>query len=172
MMKTLIVINGRGESYDLLEVDRSPTFQVEGFGYEDNTDFMRIGSSYYALEDVPAQGELSLKILLWKDVDKVYKEFISHCRHEPLTILYGDDVGNFITRASSNPLPKLRRWGLTLRALQQVSYLPATPIKSYLHTTKEQPGKENSTHTHTHMYTLTTPKTCCAYSLTPMCTAR
>lgn len=151
MMKTLIVINGRGESYDLLEVDRSPTFQVEGFGYEDNTDFMRIGSGYYALEDVPAQGELSLKILLWKDVDKVYKEFISHCRHEPLTILYGDDVGEFYYPCKLKAASKTEKVGIDIKGVATSFLLTGNPYK-ILSTYNEGTTGEGKQYSYTYPY--------------------
>lgn len=128
-MKKLILINGQGQEYDLLKIDKSPTFQVDGFGYVDSTPFMQIGSNFHPLEETIAQGAINLKILLWKNADKDYKEFVSHCRHVPLTMLYGDTVGEFYYPCKLKSIGKTEKVGVNIRGASVEFALTGNPYK-------------------------------------------
>ena len=87
-MRSLILVNGNNEEYDLLDPAKSPTFQVEGFGLEDETDFVRIGNGFFPLEEVTAQQALSMTLLFWKDHAAAYERFVRFARRDPLFFLY------------------------------------------------------------------------------------
>lgn len=92
-MNRLILINGSGAEYDLLAVSKSPTFQVEGLGYSDETEYVRIGSNYFPLEEISEQAVLTMHMLFWTSADETYKAFVSHARHDPVKILYENESG-------------------------------------------------------------------------------
>lgn len=108
-MIRLILINGRGSEYDLLSVTKSPTFQVEGLGYSDSTEYMRVGSNYFPLEDIKEQSELTMQMLFWTSADKTYMEFVSHARHEPLKILYENASGVYYIPVRLRSIEKVDR---------------------------------------------------------------
>lgn len=95
MIKKLILINGIGKEYDLLSVAKSPTFQIEGFGYTDGTEFLRIGNRFFPLDEMPEQREISLTLLFWHDANEMYNTFVSIAKHNPLTIVYANDAKEY-----------------------------------------------------------------------------
>lgn len=92
-MKSLILINGKGDKYNLLDVSVSPTFQIKGLGFEDDTDFVRIGNRYIPTDEKLDQGKIKLELLFWTTADKNYKAFVKMARQNPLTMLYENDSG-------------------------------------------------------------------------------
>lgn len=92
-MKSLILINGKGDKYNLLDVSLSPTFQIKGLGFEEDSDFMRIGKRYVPVDDKLEQGKLTLGLLFWNTADQNYKTFVKTARRNPLTIMYENDSG-------------------------------------------------------------------------------
>lgn len=94
-MERLILINGKGEQYSLFDETKSPTFTIEGLGYSDKTEFLQIGDEYYPLEDKSEQGALEMTLSFWNGADEKYCAFVSHARHNPLTMLYETDAGVF-----------------------------------------------------------------------------
>lgn len=55
-MKSLILINGKGDKYNLLDISLSPTFQIKGLGFEEDSDFMRIGKRYVPVDEMARRG--------------------------------------------------------------------------------------------------------------------
>lgn len=108
-MNRLILINGSGAEYDLLAVSKSPTFQVEGLGYSDDTEFTRIGSNYFPLEEISEQAVLTMHMLFWTSADVTYKSFISHARHDPIRILYENESGTYYIPVRLRTVEKVDR---------------------------------------------------------------
>lgn len=108
-MNRLILINGKGEEYDLLAVSKSPTFQVGGMGYEDATEFLQIGDNYYPLEEMTEQAELEMHLLFWNNADVTYKNFMRHVRHNPLTLLYENGTGTYYVPCRLRMIEKVDR---------------------------------------------------------------
>lgn len=94
-MEKMILINAKGERYDLFDATKSPTYTVEGLGYTDKTAFLQIGGSYFALEEVAEQGVISLALSFFHGADAKYSAFVRHARHAPLTLLYQNDVDTY-----------------------------------------------------------------------------
>lgn len=129
MIRKLILQNRQGKKYDLLQIDKSPTFQVEGFGWTDNTDFVKIGTAYYPLEESAEQVGLKLNILLWKNVDRVYKEFVNFCRHNPLTLTYGDDVGDYYFPCRLSNVSRIEKVGIPIKGVEVGFLATCNPYK-------------------------------------------
>lgn len=94
-MNKMILINGKGEEYDLLDGSKSPGWQLEGLGYEDDTEFLRIGSDYFPLEEASAQNVLETTLLFMDSSDAKYSEFVRFARHDPLVLHYGNFNGTY-----------------------------------------------------------------------------
>ena len=94
-MNELILINGKGEEYNLFDERRSPAFGVDGWGYEDITDFLQIGNSYYPLDKKTAQRTISLTLSFYGEADKRYRAFIDFVQRDPLLMRYTNDVGQY-----------------------------------------------------------------------------
>ena len=111
-MNKLILINGQGKEYNLLNSDLSPGFQLDGLGYEDDTEFLRIGNDYYPLEEAADQNVLETTILFMDSSDKRYYEFVKHARHDPLTLLYGNNNGEFYIPCRLRSISKIDQLGI------------------------------------------------------------
>lgn len=129
MIKRLILINGKGEEYDLLSVVKSPTFQIEGLGYEDETEFVRIGNDFLPLEEITAQGVIEFTMLFWKSVDSTYKKFLSHARHAPLRILYENDVDVFYIPCRLRSMSKIEKVGIDIKGVPVSFALTGNPYR-------------------------------------------
>lgn len=108
-MKKLILVNGKGKEYDLISVSKSPTFQIAGLGYEDATEYMKVGNGFYPLEETCKQGEIRLHLLFWNLADETYKDFAMHAKRNPLTILYENDTGVYYIPCRLKSIEKVDR---------------------------------------------------------------
>lgn len=91
MMTKLVMINSAGYQYDLLDVYRTPTFQIDGLGFTDDTDFMQIGNRYIPLEEETKQMTIKMDLLFWNDADRRYAMFVRLARRNPLKLMYVND---------------------------------------------------------------------------------
>ena len=110
-MKRLIMINGKGKQYDLLDQKLSPTFQVSGLGFHDETAFARVGDTFIPLEETTEQGLLEMSFLFLDSSDIKYHEFAKTLRYNPLTLLYENDKGTFYYPCRMRSLEKTDRKG-------------------------------------------------------------
>lgn len=129
MIKNFVLINGRGESYELLAVLKSPTFQIEGFGYTDETEYMRVGNNFVPLEERAEQRSIDFTLLMWNAVDKTYKEFVSHARHNPLLLLYENDNGTFFIPCRLANISKIEKVGINVKGVPVTLMLTGNPYK-------------------------------------------
>ncbi len=91
MIRKLKLINARGEGYDL---NRKQSFfhSINGFGYEDCTKFEQIGTNFYPLEDIFAQGKMEGSIFFGgTDAYANYRAFTRFVHATPLTLIYQTD---------------------------------------------------------------------------------
>jgi hypothetical protein len=111
-MNKAILINGQGREYNLLDRSLSPGFQIEGFGYEDSTEFMAIGDNFIPLQESSEQGMLESTLLFMDGSDKKYFEFVKFARHNPLTLLYGNQNGEFRIPCRLRSISKVDQLGI------------------------------------------------------------
>lgn len=110
-MKRLILINGKGKQYDLLDVELSPTFQISGLGFTDDTDYARVGNTFIPLEETTAQGVLGISLLFLNSADARYQEFTKFTRNNPLTLLYENNRGTYYFPCRIRSIEKTDRKG-------------------------------------------------------------
>lgn len=111
-MNKAILINGHGREYNLLDSTLSPGFQIEGLGYADDTDFLIIGGRYYPLEENSEQKSLETTLLFMDAADSKYYEFVKFARHNPLTMLYGNQNGEFYIPCRLRSISKVDQLGI------------------------------------------------------------
>lgn len=129
MIKRFELINGRNEEYDLLTIAKSPTFQIEGFGYTDETEFMRVGNNFLPLEEIAEQRTLEFTILVWQSVDATYKEFVNFARHDPLILLYENDNGVFRVPCRLRSISKVEKVGIDIKGMPVTLSFTGNPYK-------------------------------------------
>ena len=129
MIQKFILINGKGEEYDLLSVAKSPTFQIEGFGYTDETEFLGIGNNFVPLEEREEQRSIEFTALFWQSVDAFYKQFTDHARHNPLTLLYENDNGVYYIPCRLGNVAKTEKVGIDIKGVSVGFKLTGKPYK-------------------------------------------
>lgn len=87
-MRKFKLINAEGSSFDLN--GRGAFFHsVEGFGYQDATQYEQIGNEFYALEEIFSQGQMKGQMLFaGKSPYSAYRDFTRFVRATPLTLVY------------------------------------------------------------------------------------
>lgn len=91
MIRKFRLINANGDSFDLNN-KLSFFHAVDGLGFTDDTQFEQIGTNFYPLEDVFAQGALKGSILFGgADAYVTYRSFSRFVRATPLTLVYQTD---------------------------------------------------------------------------------
>lgn len=127
MIKRFTLTNGRGEERDLLSIEKSPTFQVEGFGYSDDTEFMRVGNNFVPLEERAEHRSLEFTLLVWKSVDETYMDFVSFARHNPLTLIYENDTGTYYIPCRLRSISKVEKVGIDIKGVPVVLAIIGNP---------------------------------------------
>lgn len=93
MIRKLKLINAKGETWDL---NRESSFfhTLSGFGFEDATQYERIGTTFYPLDEILNQGRVDGSVFFSEpDSYGRYREFARFVRVMPLTLVYQmDDV--------------------------------------------------------------------------------
>lgn len=110
-MKNLILINSKGDKYDLLNIANTPTFQIDGLGFSDDTDFVRIGQQYIPLEEKSSQRTISLTLLFYNSSDQYYKAFFKFAKRSPLLMMYENDSGIYYIPCRLRTIQKTDRKG-------------------------------------------------------------
>lgn len=128
-MKRLIMINGKGKQYDLLDPKLSPTFQVSGLGFYDETAFARVGDTFIPLEETTEQGLLEMSFLFLDSADIKYHEFAKTLRYNPLTLLYENDKGTFYYPCRMRSLEKTDRKGYNVYGCKAEFVLTGRPYE-------------------------------------------
>ena len=91
MIRKFRLINREGAAYDL-NSKQSFFHKVGGLGFRDETGFQKIGTDYYALEEVFSQGEITGNIFFYgKEAYVRYRDFTRFIRMTPLTLEYVTD---------------------------------------------------------------------------------
>jgi hypothetical protein len=91
MIRKFRLINREGAAYDL-NSKQSFFHKVGGLGFRDETGFQKIGTDYYALEEVFSQGEITGNIFFYgKEAYVRYRDFARFIRMTPLTLEYVTD---------------------------------------------------------------------------------
>lgn len=87
-MRKFRLINSEGGSFDLN--DKAAFFHsIDGFGFKDETQYEKIGTEFYALEEAFSQGQMTGKILFGgKKPYETYRAFTRFVRAVPLTLVY------------------------------------------------------------------------------------
>lgn len=128
-MRKLTIINGKGKEYDLLDASLSPTFQVEGLGFSDETEFMQIGNRFLPLEENTAQGVLEMTLLFWNLSDSRYQEFAKMARYNPLTIIYENDKGLYYFPCRLRSISKTDKKGYNIYGCSVQFILTGNPYE-------------------------------------------
>lgn len=128
-MKRLILINGKGKKYDLLDTNSSPTFQVDGLGFSDETNFARIGNSFLPLEEITAQGTLEMSFLFMDSADHKYQNFTKFARYNPLTILYENEKGTYYFPCRLRTISKVDKKGFNIYGCSASFILTGRPYE-------------------------------------------
>lgn len=115
MIRKFRVINSEGAAYDL-NSKQSFFHKVDGFGYKEETDFQRIGSDFYALEEVFSQGEITGSIFFCgQGAYEQYRDFTKFVRLTPLTLEYvTDDTYRLPVRLSEIHKSEMMEGGIGL----------------------------------------------------------
>lgn len=155
-MKQLILFNSKGEKYDLLDVGISPTFQIEGLGYESDMDFLQIGDNYIPVNDKSKQGEITIEILFWKNADVTYQRFVKHTRRSgDMHFLYENDAGTFYIPCRLKSISKVDRLRYSMLGCEAEFFVTGKPyrvVSSYNKGTTSA-GKNYGTEGYTYNYT-------------------
>jgi hypothetical protein len=83
-------MNSRGETLDLLNQNGAMFFEPEGLGYEEEADWLRLGTTFRPVNITPAHRTISGKMYFLGE-EKAYEnyyKFVRFIRQNPLTIEY------------------------------------------------------------------------------------
>lgn len=118
MIRDLYIVNNNGEKYNLLDYRQSPTYQVNGFGFEDDTSFLRIGDNYLPLEEKTVQKTINMTLIFWNDHDKTYDKFVKLARKAPLKLGLTNDNGTYEIPCRLKSADKTDKLGYTMHACE------------------------------------------------------
>ncbi len=115
MIRKFKLINRDGTAYDL-NSKQSFFHKVGGLGFNDETQFQRIGTDFYALEEVFSQGEITGCVFFYgKHAYSKYRDFTKFVRLTPLTLEYvTDDTYRLPVRVAAIEKSELVDGGLGL----------------------------------------------------------
>lgn len=89
MVRQFSLKNNKGQSYNLLDKRRVMFFDPNGLGYEEDTDYLRIGATFNPLNPSCKQIQIKGKLIFAGDNPyKDYFDFVSFARQAPLTLSY------------------------------------------------------------------------------------
>lgn len=95
MIRHFYLTNSLGDQYSLMQENRGIFFNPEGLGYEETTEFQRIGEFFSPLTESFGQQVITGEMLFNIEPYKKYLEFTKFCRHAPLSLIYETDAGVF-----------------------------------------------------------------------------
>ena len=89
MVRQFSIKNAKGQSYDLLDKNKVMFFEPDGLGYEEDTDYLRIGTTYNPLnqncKQIKIKGDL---VFAGSDPYRDYFDFVTFARQAPLVLSY------------------------------------------------------------------------------------
>lgn len=89
MVRQFSLKNNKGQSYNLLDKRKVMFFDPNGLGYEEDTDYLRIGATFNPLNPSCKQIQIKGKLIFaGDDPYKDYFDFVSFARQAPLTLSY------------------------------------------------------------------------------------
>ena len=123
-MRKFRLINAEGGSFDL-NGQAAFFHSIDGFGFKDQTQYEKIGTDFYALEEAFSQGQMSGEILFaGDDPYGKYREFTRFVRAVPLTLVYElDEVFKIPVRLTEVGKAELSNGGKSLNC--DVTFLAA-----------------------------------------------
>ena len=115
MIRKFRLINKDGAAYDL-NSKQSFFHKVGGLGFKDDTQFQKIGTDFYALEEKFSQGEITGSIFFYgKSAYSRYRDFTKFVRLTPLTLEYvTDDTYRIPVRVSEIDKTEMMDGGIGL----------------------------------------------------------
>lgn len=92
MWRKFKLTNARGASYDLQDLSKVSLFNEEGLGYDENADYLRIGTTYLPTSVRIAQHQITGTLVFrGSNVYTRYTEFCRFASYAPLTLSYTVD---------------------------------------------------------------------------------
>ena len=85
MVRKFKLINSTGQEWDLMCRD-SFLFEPDGLGLDKENEYMRIGSTYEMVQEIPSQKEISFT-MIFKTYEG-YRQFASFITYKPLKLAY------------------------------------------------------------------------------------
>ncbi|MBR2556511.1 MAG: phage baseplate protein [Aeriscardovia sp.] len=89
MVRQFSIKNNKGQTYDLLDTKKVMFFEPEGLGYEEDTDYLRIGTTFNPLnlscKQIQIKGDL---IFAGRAPYRDYFDFVTFARQAPLVLSY------------------------------------------------------------------------------------
>lgn len=93
-MRTFILIDNDGNTYDVTSKDSAFFYGITGLGYEKETEFQRIKERFALLKKDLKQTVISGTVRFWqKNAEQKYFEFAQFCQNSPLRIAYNPKAG-------------------------------------------------------------------------------
>jgi phage-related protein len=90
-MRTFKLQNANGEYYELTRTE-SFLHSVGGLGYEDDTEYRRIGNVFRMIADKRGQDVITGSVYFSQPgAQQKYQEFVRFCQQKPLTLVYVPD---------------------------------------------------------------------------------
>lgn len=89
MVRQFYITNAKGQTYDLLDKERVMFFEPEGLGYEEDVNYLQIGTSFNPLS--PSFKQIAIKgqlIFAGSEPYRDYFKFVIFARQAPLVLTY------------------------------------------------------------------------------------
>lgn len=94
-MRIFKLKNVFGQEYTLMKKESGFLHSVSGLGYDDDTDYRRIGNIFKLISDKRDQDEIAGSIYFSQPgAQQAYQNFVNFCQHKPLTMIYIPDGQN------------------------------------------------------------------------------
>jgi len=106
-MELFSITNALGETYDLHNrYGKIFLFEPKGLGFEEGTDYERIGNTYVVTEQYFEQHKITGEVIFSSDdFYEQYYNFVNFCQHAPLTLNYRSH-DDFHMKARLNKIEK------------------------------------------------------------------
>ena len=84
------LINGAGETYDLMDMNHFLS-EPAGLGFSGDMRYTRVANKFKAYQNRARQGIISGTMVFYARAYEEYRKFILFCQNEPLTMIYTTD---------------------------------------------------------------------------------
>ena len=95
MIRQFTLTNALGSTYDLMNVKDGALFEPAGLGFQDETEYERIGEIFAPKTEKFGQQVVDGTMVFSEEPYQKYFNFTQFCRHEPLSLKYKTDAGTF-----------------------------------------------------------------------------